>query len=213
MRTWLALVTWLSTLVACGQARAEPMSLAAVKSALADGDVIFQESESRQSAAIKAATRSRYSHVGLVFGVAEGKPYVLEAVQPVRTTPLEAWIRRGAGAHFVLMRARERPAKHEAAELRREAERFLGRAYDLTFDWSDERIYCSELVWKVYERAWGVRLGEPEPWRALNLDDAKVRALAKKRLGKLPDPEAPVVTPVRILEAPQLERVLTGELP
>src|SRR5437867_163185 len=25
--------------------------------------------------------------------------------------------------------------------------------YDLTFEWSDDKIYCSELVWKVYERA------------------------------------------------------------
>jgi hypothetical protein len=28
-------------------------------------------------------------------------------------------------------------------------EGFLGKDYDLTFGWSDERLYCSELVWKV----------------------------------------------------------------
>ena len=176
-----------------------------------DGDIIFQESRSRQSAAVRAATGSRYSHVGLVFGVAEQKPFVLEAVQPVKKTPLAAWIRRGEDAHFVVMRVRTRPAGHTPRELRREAERFLGRDYDLTFDWSDRRIYCSELVWKVYERAWQVRVGEPQAFGSLRMDDARVRALAHKR-GGLPDAEAPVITPVRILESPLLARVLDGAL-
>jgi len=199
-------------LTACpSPASANAVALSTVRQVVQDGDIIFQESRSAQSSAVQAATGSRYSHMGLVFGVAEGSPFVLEAVQPVRTTPLSSWIHRGRDAHFVLMRVREK-GDRDALKLRREAERFLGRDYDLVFDWSDERIYCSELVWKAYERAWGVRLGEPEPWRTLHMDDARVRALAKKRIGRLPEPEAPVITPARVMESSLLVRVLAGEL-
>ena len=37
---------------------------------------------------------------------------------------------------------------------------FLGRPYDLTFDWSHDRMYCSELVYKVYDRALGIKIGD-----------------------------------------------------
>ena len=35
-----------------------------------------------------------------------------------------------------------------------------GKHYDFWFEWSDERIYCSELVWKIYRRGLGIELGE-----------------------------------------------------
>jgi hypothetical protein len=181
-----------------------------VRSTVHDGDVIFQESRSAQSRAIRAATGSRYTHVGLVFG-AGGSPYVLEAVQPVRRTPLEQWIRRGNDEHFVLMRLRD--VSHlDTDAVRRVAEQFLGRDYDLTFDWSDARIYCSELVWKAYERGAHIHLNEPEPWSALNLGGSDAQALANKRLGGLPDPSAPIVTPVRVMKSDRLRQVLAGNL-
>lgn len=53
---------------------------------LKDGDIVFQESISRQSAAIQLATKSRYSHMGMIFK--HGNEFlVLEAVQPVQFTP------------------------------------------------------------------------------------------------------------------------------
>jgi hypothetical protein len=30
-------------------------------------------------------------------------------------------------------------------------EEFTGKNYDMTFEWSDNNIYCSELIWKVYQ--------------------------------------------------------------
>ena len=50
--------------------------------------------------------------------------------------------------------------------MRQVGESFRGRPYDLTFEWSDERIYCSELVWKIYERALGIEIGPPQRSRA-----------------------------------------------
>ncbi len=41
-------------------------------------------------------------------------------------------------------------------------ERFTGKSYDLYFEWTDETIYCSELVWKIYKEALGIEIGKPE---------------------------------------------------
>jgi hypothetical protein len=30
---------------------------------------------------------------------------------------------------------------------------YEGKPYDLYFEWNDEIIYCSELVWKIYKNA------------------------------------------------------------
>ena len=36
--------------------------------------------------------------------------------------------------------------------------KYLGRDYDLRFEWSDDKIYCSELVWKIYKEAFNIAL-------------------------------------------------------
>ena len=56
-----------------------------------DGDIVFHTSRSAQSQAIQLATKSPYSHMGIVY-LRDGKPFVLEAVQPVKLTPLDEWI-------------------------------------------------------------------------------------------------------------------------
>src|SRR6185295_16612271 len=104
---------------------------AAAATPLRDGDIIFQTSRSAQSAAIQRATHSPYSHVGIIF-VRAGKPFVFEAVATVRDTPLDAWIARGIGGHYVIKRPRSPP---DAAKLRAAARHFAGKPYDLYFEW------------------------------------------------------------------------------
>jgi hypothetical protein len=59
-----------------------------------NGDLIFQTSLSGQSKAVQLATKSKYSHCGLIYK--DGNDfYVFEAVQPVKRTPLDKWIARG----------------------------------------------------------------------------------------------------------------------
>lgn len=208
----LVAVVLLGFPAACSRALGEGgVSYQQVLKTIRDGDVIFQESRSAQSEAIRAATNSRYTHIAIVFGATTDAPYVIEAVQPVRQTPLKQWILRGAEAHFVLMRLRDETPLDVSA-LRRSAEAFVGMNYDGKFDWSDARIYCSELVWKAYDRALHIHLGEPQQWSALRLHDNAAKQLALKRLGHLPDPTALVVTPARIMESDLLVRVLEGKL-
>ena len=64
---------------------------------LRDGDIIFHESRSSQSRAIQLATKSRYSHMGILYRE-RNQWFVYEAVQPVKSTPLHDWIRRTVDA-------------------------------------------------------------------------------------------------------------------
>ena len=124
---------------------------------LRDGDIIFHSSRSSQSEALRRALDSPYTHMGVIF--LEGdRPFVYEAVGPVKMTPLDEWTRRGVDGGYVVKRLidADRLLTPEAVKRLREAgEQYRGRPYDLYFEWSAERIYCSELVWKVYERALG----------------------------------------------------------
>jgi hypothetical protein len=174
-----------------------------------DGDIVFHTSRSSQSLAIQRATRSPYSHMGLVLHRG-GRPYVFEAVATVRYTPLDRWLARGSGGHFVVKRLKNAAnvLDHAAVEKLRAAARALeGRPYDLTFEWSDVRIYCSELVWKVYDRALGVRIGALQKMKDFDLVDAAVRSKMRERYGDAVPLDEPVISPVAMLGSPLLENV------
>ena len=59
-----------------------------------NGDIIFHTSRSSQSLAIQRATHSQYSHMGIIY-VEAGEASVYEAVQPVKLTRLDDWVKRG----------------------------------------------------------------------------------------------------------------------
>lgn len=178
---------------------------------LHDGDLIFQRSQSPQCAAITAATGSPYTHVALVF-IDDGRPVVYEAVQPVKRTPLAEWIRRGEGGHFVVKRLKGTSAV-DADALRREVEPMLGRDYDWLFEWCDERLYCSELVWKAYQRGAGIVLAELRTMAEFDLEHEVVRPIVRQRWGDQPPLGMQVIAPSDLFESPLLETVLQeGEL-
>lgn len=176
---------------------------------LRDGDIIFHTSRSAQSVAIQKATRSPYSHMGIVFFRA-GDPYVYEAVRTVKYTPLEKWVQRGDGGHYVVKRLRdaERILTPEAvAKLLQAAAQFEGKPYDLAFAWSDERIYCSELVWKIYARGLGLHLGRPQKLRDFDLADPLVKATMNERYGRSIPMEETVIAPGEMFSCDSLELV------
>jgi hypothetical protein len=179
-------------------------------SGLRDGDVIFQESSSAQSVMVRALTDSRWTHLGVIFQE-KGGPVVLEAVSPVKKTPLRSWIARGRGGTYVVKRLRDaatRLSPDVVDELRKTGNAWLGRPYDLRFRWDDQSLYCSELVYKLFERAAGIRIGELERAADMNLDDERVqRALRKRFANSKFDPTEIVVTPDSIFNDDQLVEV------
>lgn len=177
---------------------------------LRNGDIIFQTSQSRQSKAIQVATNSRYSHCGIVY-IQDGKHYVFEAVQPVKTTPLEQWIARGESRHFVVKRlknADEILDEQTLQKMKSAGNAFNGKDYDLYFNWSDDRIYCSELIWKIYKRATGIELGQLQTLRSFDLSNKLVKQKLTERYGNnIPLDEA-VVSPAAIFDSEHLITIL-----
>lgn len=178
---------------------------------LRDGDIIFHTSRSAQSVAIQRATHSRYSHMGMILH-RDGRPYVFEAVSTVKFTPLAQWTARGEGGRYVVKRWRDADTRLDeagAVRLREHAEAMAGRRYDLAFEWSDERIYCSELVWKAYERAFGIRIGETRRLADFDLTDPAVRVKLRERYGAAIPLQETVISPQAMFDSPLLTTVVS----
>ena len=176
-----------------------------------DGDIIFQSSMSGQSQAIQLATHSKYSHVGLLFEQ-DGKWMVYEAVQPVCVTPLSAWIHRGDNDHFVVKRLKnsnELLTEKNLFEMREYGKQFLGKDYDIYFGWGDDLIYCSELVWKIYNEVLGIQLCELQRLKEFDFSHPVVQAIAKERYGNnIPETEM-AISPGAIFNSNKLKTVVS----
>ncbi|MBO2007972.1 YiiX family permuted papain-like enzyme [Siccationidurans soli] len=184
---------------------------AADRKLLHDGDLIFHTSKSEQSRAIQLATHSPYSHCGLVCQQ-NGEWMVLEAVQPVKFTSLRKWIIRGKGDHYVVKRLRDADKALTPQAWQRmlaAGQTMLGRDYDLTFGWSDDRIYCSELIWKVYEQGMHRKVGQLQQLRDFDLSNPAVKAKLTERYGNNLPLNETVISPVSIFNSPELVTVLS----
>jgi Permuted papain-like amidase enzyme, YaeF/YiiX, C92 family len=130
---------------------------------------------------------------------------VIEALGKVSPTPWKAWSRRARrhGGYLVLRPRGLSLAQRQAAAER--ARTFIGRRYDARFGWGDDRIYCSELVVKAYERGAGVSLGRRERLGDLRLFG--LEAAVEKRWGGPVPKDLVLVTPASIAEDARLEVV------
>lgn len=175
-----------------------------------EGDIIFQTSKSQQSKAIQLATGSKYSHMGMVYKEGD-KLFVFEAVQPVKLTPLNEWIKRGEKSHFVVKRLRNSRTILTASVLTKMkgvGKRFVGKNYDLYFEWSDTRIYCSELVWKIYKEAVGVEIGTLQHLSDFDLSNKSVKKIMRERYGDTIPLNEIVISPASMFESDKLEMII-----
>ena len=188
--------------VSCGVGKTET-----VIKGINDGDIIFQETVSSQATAITLVTKSRYTHMGIIRK-SKGKFFVFEAVSPVRITPLNKFIARGKGSHYIIKRLKNASnvlTPEVLKKMEKEGNGFIGKKYDTLFQWSDERIYCSELVWKIYKRGTGIEIGELQTFSDFDLSHPKVRELIKKRYGRNKfKPDEKVISPVQMFNSPLL---------
>jgi len=182
-----------------------------VSKGIRDGDVIFQITESSQCKAIQLATQCKYTHCGIIFSD-KGVLFVYEAVQPVRITLLDAWVKRGKNGHYVVRRlknADEILTPSVLEKMKQVGAQFWGKDYDLTFEWSDDEIYCSELVWKVYNKGAGLEIAKLEKMRDFDLSDEVVQHIIKERYGNSFNLEESVVSPKALFLSEMLETIIS----
>ena len=108
---------------------------------------------------------------------------VLEAIGPVRETSMFSWIRRGRRSFFDVYRLKPE-FQQRIPEMVAAGRRFLGRPYDIRYELDDEKIYCSELIWKAYREAGGGEMGsltkfgdlDWQPYESVILRDRRPRS-------------------------------------
>jgi len=158
-------------------------------SILKEGDLIFQETNSEQGKALKLATKSRYTHVGMLLKY-NNIWYVFEAVEPVKLTPLTQFINRGVNNHFVVKRIKNNNkilTKIAINKIKRHVHDYLGKHYDIYFGWSDDLIYCTELIYKIFDRVLNIKISKLGKLRDFDLSNPRVKRLLRKRYGnKIP---------------------------
>ncbi|MFP9112830.1 YiiX family permuted papain-like enzyme [Flavobacterium sp. RHBU_3] len=175
---------------------------------LHNGDIIFQTSTSAQSKAIQLATHSEYSHCGVIYED-DGQWYVFEAVQPVKKTPLEDWIDRGQNDRYVIKRLKDTTALTPSAlkKMKAVAKTMNGKDYDLYFEWNNDRIYCSELVWKLYKESTGLEIGHLKQLKDFDLTAPPVKLKLKERYGNNIPMDEKVISPKDVYDSELLETI------
>lgn len=178
------------------------------ESQLKTGDIIFISNSGGQGKAIQLATKSKYTHVGIIF-IENGVVYVYHAVEPVTKSMFKDFLKYSADNKYVVKRLKN-PAiltDKTNAQMCAMATSLLNKHYDIYFDWKDNEWYCSEFVWKLYNRNYKIEIGALRPMKDFDLSSKEVQAIMKKRYGtKIPYDE-PMISPEDMFNSPLLEEV------
>ena len=166
------------------------------------GDLIFQSLPYNDLVqAIEGISESPFSHCGIVIQK-DGEWYVLEAIGPVKYTPLYEWVKNGRAHSFKVFRLKD---SQYIDDFISKASGYLGRPYDKQYRMDDEKIYCSELIYKAYRDAADIQLGQmvklgDMPWEKFQ------STIINYEKGAVPL-EREIITPVNITKSEHLKSV------
>ena len=90
--------------------------------------------------------------------------------------------------------------------------KYKGKHYDTLFQWSDSKMYCSELIWKIYLQGAGIELCSPEHFSDFPISNPTVKKLIKERYGDKFDPSEQIVSPHALFKSRLLKEVRYSEL-
>jgi hypothetical protein len=150
-----------------------------------NGDIIFIVNPSGQGKAIQLATKSKYTHVGVIF-FEDGKEVVYHAVEPVMKSTLKEFISMSADDKYEIKRLKDQTllTTEVINKMLATARSKLGLHYDLSFSWDDTEMYCSEYIWKIYNKALNINVGSLKPLKEFDLSHPAVKAKLTERYGK-----------------------------
>jgi hypothetical protein len=136
--------------------------------------------------------------------------FVYEAVQPVKLTSFNEWIKRGKDEKYAVKRLKDSENKLSPEVLKKmenAGKQYEGKDYDLFFEWSDDRIYCSELIWKIYKEGAGIEIGKLEKLKDFDLTSEPVKQKLNERYGNNVPLDETVVSPASIFNSAVLYTV------
>lgn len=169
-----------------------------------EGDIIFQTTTGKTGKAIQLATHSQYNHCGILF--LENKEWIVyEAIQPVKKTSLKEFNARGKGD--VKRLTNKIISKEDIIKLKTLFKTYEHKDYDEAFNWSDEQIYCSELVYKLYNNALRIELCKPRKLSDFDLNNPLVKEKLNEKYGNKIPLNEPMVSPEDIYRSELLSFV------
>jgi hypothetical protein len=174
---------------------------------LKEGDLYFQSLPRNAVVnAIEGASESPYSHCGILVRKVD-EWFVLEAIGPVRETPLAKWIKQARDKHYDVFRLKREHTGNIPAFIQA-ARKYMGRPYDIRYRMDDEKIYCSELILKGYRDPTGESLGKLVKFGDLKWVRHTPVILTIE--GSIPLNRI-MITPRHLSEAKQLEKVFSSK--
>ncbi|MES2681065.1 MAG: YiiX/YebB-like N1pC/P60 family cysteine hydrolase [Bacteroidota bacterium] len=171
-----------------------------------NGDLIFIVNPSGQGKAIQLATKSRFTHIGIIF-IENGQEVVYHAVEPVSKNTLREFIEMSADGTYEIRRLKNQSAltKEIINKMLAEAKSKLGLHYDLVFNWDDSEMYCSEFVWKLYKHTLNIDIGSLKPLKSFDLSHPVVKAKLEQRYGNHVPLDENMISPGDMFSSPLLE--------
>jgi len=123
---------------------------------------------------------------------------------------LKTFLLRGRGGGCAVYRLREECRAHIPETLRC-CEKYLGRPYDIRYRMDDEKIYCSELVFKAFRDATdGQQLGNLVKFGDMNWEPYEM--LIRQIEGGPVPVDREMITPRDLAKARQLEPVFAHNI-
>ena len=113
-----------------------------------------------------------------------------------------------ATASYLIRRLKNAPeilTSSKVDALKAAMQNYIGKDYDGLFAWSDKRMYCSEVLWKLYKNVLNIEAGTLQQLGDLDFTNPIVRRkLAEIYGGEIPMDET-VISPQTMLECPLFE--------
>ena len=128
----------------------EELSAGQVSVPYLEGDIIFIQSQTAQAKALREATMSVWTHVGIIVKNKSNSWAVAEAVGPLKVTPLNDFISRSKNKSFKILRFRHFDQKTMLKSLYASLPKY-NKPYDIYFEFNQDKIYCSELTYLVFK--------------------------------------------------------------
>lgn len=84
--------------------------------------------------------------MGIIFKIKENF-FVYEASHKVKLIPFIKWNQHGKDQHYVVKRLHNVDkilTKETLSKMKEVGEQYKGKSYDIYFEWSNKKIYCSK---------------------------------------------------------------------
>ena len=134
---------------------------------------------------------------------------VYHAVQPVSVSSLAEFKDMSSDGKYEIRRLKDRTllTKENVSAMLSKAKSQVGKNYDIFFAWDDEEMYCSEYVWKLYNKFTKLEVGKLRPLKDFDLSSPKVKEIMGRRYGDKIPYEEKMISPGDMFDCELLEEV------